>query len=123
MKRIDAYCGMEKGAYIEADTGKRYRLLEDTGVNSNSLIFHVKACDEQEKETVFLKFCYEGNECIYNLERESQFCFFYPFIEHIREGFWGRTSDGDRVFCVLPAGVKLTQADLDKLVADGDLTR
>lgn len=100
MKRIGVYWGMEKGSYIEADTGKKYRLLEDTGVNSNSLIFHVKACDEQEKETVFLKFCCEGNDNIYNLERESQFCFFYPFIEHIREGFWGRTSDGYRVFCV-----------------------
>lgn len=30
---------------------------------------------------------------------------------------------GDRVFVVLPAGVELTQADIDKLVADGDLTR
>ena len=30
---------------------------------------------------------------------------------------------GDRVFCVLPAGVELTQADIDKLVADGDLVR
>ena len=30
---------------------------------------------------------------------------------------------GDRVFVVLPAGVSLTQSDLDKLVADGDLVR
>lgn len=30
---------------------------------------------------------------------------------------------GDRVFVVLPAGIELTQADIDKLVADGDLVR
>lgn len=30
---------------------------------------------------------------------------------------------GDRVFAVLPAGVSLSAADVDKLVADGDLTR
>ena len=28
---------------------------------------------------------------------------------------------GDRVFAVLPAGIELTQGDIDKLVADGDL--
>ena len=30
---------------------------------------------------------------------------------------------GDRVFVVLPAGISLTQSDIDKLVADGDLVR
>ena len=30
---------------------------------------------------------------------------------------------GDRVFCVLPAGRALTPAEIDKLVADGDLAR
>ena len=30
---------------------------------------------------------------------------------------------GDRVFAVLPSGVTLSPADVDKLVADGDLTR
>lgn len=30
---------------------------------------------------------------------------------------------GDRVFVVLPAGCELSQADIDKLVADGDLVR
>ena len=30
---------------------------------------------------------------------------------------------GDRVFAVLPAGVSLTDSDIKKLVADGDLTR
>ena len=30
---------------------------------------------------------------------------------------------GDRVFVVLPAGVSLTQSDIDKLIADGDLVR
>ena len=30
---------------------------------------------------------------------------------------------GDRVFAVLPSGVSLSAADVDKLVADGDLTR
>lgn len=30
---------------------------------------------------------------------------------------------GDRVFAVLPAGIELSRADLDKLVADGDLSR
>ena len=30
---------------------------------------------------------------------------------------------GDRVFAVLPTGVSLSKADIDKLVADGDLVR
>ena len=30
---------------------------------------------------------------------------------------------GDRVFAVLPAGIELSKADIDKLVADGDLVR
>ena len=30
---------------------------------------------------------------------------------------------GDRVFVVLPAGISLSQSDIDKLVADGDLVR
>ena len=30
---------------------------------------------------------------------------------------------GDRVFAVLPQGISLTQADIDKLVSDGDLAR
>lgn len=30
---------------------------------------------------------------------------------------------GDRVFCVLPKGMVLSQADIDKLVAEGDLAR
>ncbi|MDO4428518.1 MAG: cell division protein SepF [Atopobiaceae bacterium] len=33
------------------------------------------------------------------------------------------TELGDRVFAVLPAGASLSAADLDKLVADGDLVR
>jgi len=30
---------------------------------------------------------------------------------------------GDRVFAVLPAGIRLSQADIDRLVADGTITR
>lgn len=30
---------------------------------------------------------------------------------------------GDRVFAVLPAGISLSQADIDRLVADGTITR
>lgn len=33
------------------------------------------------------------------------------------------TELGDRVFAVLPAGIQLSRTDIDKLVADGDLTR
>lgn len=39
-------------------------------------------------------------------------------------GIGGEVSElGDRVFAVLPAGIELTRADIDKLVADGDLVR
>ena len=33
------------------------------------------------------------------------------------------TELGDRVFAVTPAGIQLSRADIDKLVADGDLVR
>ena len=51
-------------------------------------------------------------------KRILDFCFGFSY------GIGGDVEElGDRVFCVLPAGVKLSQADIDKLVADGDLTR
>lgn len=51
-------------------------------------------------------------------KRILDFCFGFSC------GVGGDVSEvGDRVFAVLPAGVKLTSTDLDKLVADGDLVR
>ena len=39
-------------------------------------------------------------------------------------GIGGEVSElGDRVFVVLPCGIELARADIDKLVADGDLVR
>lgn len=39
-------------------------------------------------------------------------------------GIGGEVTElGDRVFAVLPCGIELTRADIDKLVADGDLVR
>lgn len=39
-------------------------------------------------------------------------------------GIGGEVTElGDRVFAVLPSGIELTKADVDKLVADGDLVR
>ena len=39
-------------------------------------------------------------------------------------GIGGEVTElGDRVFAVLPAGIELSRADIDKLVADGDLVR
>ncbi|WP_455138107.1 cell division protein SepF [Thermophilibacter sp.] len=51
-------------------------------------------------------------------KRILDFCFGFSY------GVDGEVRElGDRVFCVLPAGVDLSQADIDKLVADGELTR
>ena len=51
-------------------------------------------------------------------KRILDFCFGLSF------GIDGEVTElGDRVFGVLPAGVELSRADVDKLVADGDLTR
>lgn len=51
-------------------------------------------------------------------KRILDFCFGLSF------GIDGEVTElGDRVFGVLPAGVELSRADVDKLVADGDLAR
>ena len=51
-------------------------------------------------------------------KRILDFCFGFSC------GIGGSVSEiGDRVFAVLPSGVKLTATDLDKLVADGDINR
>ncbi|WP_455136812.1 cell division protein SepF [Thermophilibacter sp.] len=51
-------------------------------------------------------------------KRILDFCFGFSY------GVNGEVRElGDRVFCVLPAGVELSQTDLDKLAADGELTR
>lgn len=58
------------------------------------------------------------NTNIETAKRVLDFCFGFSY------GIDGSVEElGDRVFCVLPAGVRLSQADIDKLVADGDLTR
>lgn len=51
-------------------------------------------------------------------KRILDFCFGLSF------GINGEVNElGDRVFAVIPAGIELTRADIDKLVADGDLVR
>lgn len=51
-------------------------------------------------------------------KRILDFCFGFSY------GIGGDVEElGDRVFVVLPVGVKLSQTDIDKLVADGDLVR
>ena len=51
-------------------------------------------------------------------KRILDFCFGFSY------GVNGEVTElGDRVFAVLPAGVTLSSADIDKLVADGDLVR
>lgn len=58
------------------------------------------------------------NTNIETAKRILDFCFGLSF------GLNGAVEElGDRVFAVLPAGISLTQADIDKLVADGDLVR
>lgn len=58
------------------------------------------------------------NTNIDTAKRILDFCFGLSF------GLDGEVSElGDRVFVVLPHGVQLSQADIDKLVADGDLVR
>ena len=56
------------------------------------------------------------NTNIETAKRILDFCFGLAY------GIDGEIQEvGDRVFAVLPAGLKLTATDLDKLVADGDL--
>ena len=51
-------------------------------------------------------------------KRILDFCFGLSF------GINGSVEElGDRVFAVLPAGISLSQADIDRLAADGTLTR
>ena len=51
-------------------------------------------------------------------KRILDFCFGFSY------GVGGEIEElGDRVFAVLPGGVSLSQTDIDKLVADGDLER
>ena len=51
-------------------------------------------------------------------KRVLDFCFGLSF------GVNGSVEElGDRVFAVLPAGISLTQSDIDRLVADGTITR
>ena len=51
-------------------------------------------------------------------KRILDFCFGLSF------GVNGSVEElGDRAFAVLPAGISLTQADIDRLVADGTITR
>ena len=58
------------------------------------------------------------NTNIETAKRSLDFCFGLSF------GLGGEVRElGDRVFVVLPADVDLSQSDLDKLVADGDLVR
>ncbi len=58
------------------------------------------------------------NTNIETAKRILDFCFGLSF------GLNGDVRElGDRVFAVLPAGIDLSQSDLDKLVADGDLIR
>lgn len=66
-------------------------------------------------QPVVISFRSTNIECA---KRILDFCFGFSY------GIGGDVEElGDRVFCVLPAGVKLSQADIDKLVADGDLVR
>lgn len=58
------------------------------------------------------------NTNIETAKRILDFCFGFSY------GVNGEVTElGDRVFAVLPAGVTLSSADIDKLVADGDLVR
>ena len=51
-------------------------------------------------------------------KRILDFCFGLSF------GVNGSVEElGDRTFAVLPAGISLTQADIDRLIADGTITR
>ena len=82
-----------KGSYFVSKTGKTYRFEQKSNTNESSGIYNVKVSDENG-EIWFLKFTpidSDGKENwkIYNLKRESKFRFFYPYIEHIVDGFWG----------------------------------
>ncbi len=58
------------------------------------------------------------NTNIETAKRILDFCFGLSF------GLDGAVEElGDRVFAVLPPGISLSQTDIDKLVADGDLER
>ena len=75
----------------------------------------LKPVSYDDVQTVVIVF---RNTNIETAKRILDFCFGLSF------GLGGEVRElGDRVFVVLPADVDLSQSDLDKLVADGDLVR
>lgn len=113
MKKIingKSYDCFAKGEYIVSDDGNQYCFLTDVNINTkseenNDAIYTAKAFDETRQRNCFLKFAPYDNEnqanwLTNNLYRESQFRFYYPYIEHVYEGFSGTNPHGERVYCV-----------------------
>lgn len=96
---------LKKGECICADSGKRYQLLKSASSKEvgSMKIYRIAQVKELEKEEIyFMKCAYtEDFAGVYNLQRENKFRFYYPYIEHVLEGFYAIDSRGERLFCVI----------------------
>lgn len=95
----------KSGEYIRTKNGQvMFRLKNPAKVKNSYYI--VDAYDELNKRDCFLKFTEieSGDDPwgkrIYNLRREGQFQFYYPYIEHVYDTFSGIDPEGDPVFGV-----------------------
>lgn len=91
------------GDYVISEAGKKYWLLDTANLNFEKRLFTCTAFDEQEDKKCFLKFMWydKKNEAtIHNLDRESRFKFYYPYIEHVYESFFGKDPEGIPVYGV-----------------------
>lgn len=131
------YDWFNEGEYIESDDGNCYRFLKPININiksakDNYAIYNAKAFDEKRQRVCFLKFVtYENgnkeNWLTNNLYRESRFQFYYPYIEHVFEGFSGKNPDGERVYCVSVEYIdgwdlREYREEQEKLLAAGKIT-
>lgn len=98
--------GMKKGQYIIDIKGKKYKLLEDADEKKDFdgfQIYIVKGIlDEDKNQKYFLKYFYKkGDKISKSVKRESQFCFYYPYIEHMIDEFDAKDPEEKIIHCVL----------------------
>lgn len=105
-KKGEAEMGIKKGQYITNTEGKKYKLLEDAVEKKNFddfQIYIIKGIlDEDKRQKYFLKYFYKVGEIVSkNLKRESEFCFHYPYIEHVLDEFDAQDPEKNIIHCVL----------------------
>lgn len=96
---------LQKGEHIIADNGNEYELLESATCKENTRlrIYRVGQILDVHKHIIYFLKCAYLNDpiSVSNLERESNFRFYYPYIEHVIEGFCARDSRGYPMYCVI----------------------